>query len=87
MTSLTRLRMVFAKLPLLPRYALAGAAVSGLLGCVAGLVVGVLVFPPTAVFATVELGLPASALGLAVGLLAGSAHLVVRTITGVRTQR
>jgi hypothetical protein len=80
-------RAAFAQLPLLPRCALAGAAVSGLLGCVAGLVVGLLVFPRTALFATLELGLPASALGLAIGLLAGSAHLVVRTITGARRQR
>ena len=48
-----------------------GAGVCGVLGGVAGLILGLLAHPPTALFAMFELGLPAAAAGGVIGLLAG----------------
>jgi hypothetical protein len=52
------------------------------IGAVAGLVIGLIVFAPTAVFAVVELGLPATIIGGVIGLLAG-----VTVIAGRRIRR
>ncbi len=54
-----------------------GAALAGLVGGVAGLVIGLLVHPPTAWFAIVELGIPASIVGGLVGLTCGAIACVV----------
>jgi hypothetical protein len=43
----------------------------GLLGAVVGLVVGLIVYAPTAPFAVLELGIPATLVGGLVGFLAG----------------
>jgi hypothetical protein len=61
------------RLPLPARWAVAGAATAGVIGAIAGLVIGLSVYAPTAAFAVVELGLPAAVaggfLGLAVGVI------------------
>jgi hypothetical protein len=54
------------------RWAVLGAASAGTIGAIVGLIVGLYGFPPTALFAMVELGLPAGILGGVVGLLVGS---------------
>lgn len=48
-----------------------GAAVCGALGATAGLVIGLLAYAPTAVFAMLELGVPAVIAGGVLGLLFG----------------
>ncbi|MDQ0094517.1 hypothetical protein [Paeniglutamicibacter psychrophenolicus] len=58
-------------------YALLGAMWCGLLGGVVGLLVGLSVYPPTAWFAVLEIGIPAALLGFVAGLLVGAAMLVV----------
>jgi hypothetical protein len=52
------------------------------IGAVVGLVVGLIVYAPTAPFAVVELGLPATIVGGVIGLLAG-----VIVIAGRRIKR
>lgn len=54
------------------RFALLSGAVTGGVGAIAGLVIGVHVNAATAPFAAVELGLPAAAVGLVVGTLIGA---------------
>lgn len=66
------------QLPL--RMVVYGALVTGLAGCVAGLVIGLSVYAPTAWFATLEVGIPAAMIGSNLGLVLGSLIVVVRTI-------
>lgn len=47
-----------------------GATTGGGLGSVAGLAIGLAVYPPTAAFAVIELGIPAAAAGGVIGALA-----------------
>jgi hypothetical protein len=63
-------------MPLLERYAAAGAASGAVVGSVVGLIVGLIVHPPTAWFATIEVGIPA---GIAGGLVGCVAALIVMT--------
>ena len=65
------------RIPTTLRWAFVGGGATGLAGGVAGLVVGLEAYPPTAWFAVFELGVPA---GLAGGLLAGGAGLVRSTV-------
>jgi hypothetical protein len=58
--------------PLISRWAAIGAVAAGVLGAIAGLVVGLIVYPPTAWFAIFELAVPASVLGAIVGLACGA---------------
>jgi hypothetical protein len=61
------------------RYAAYAAALCGVLGGLAGLVVGLAAHPQTAWFAVLEVGVPAGLVGYVLGLLAGSAiHLLGR---------
>jgi hypothetical protein len=53
------------------RYAAIGAVAAGVLGGIAGLIIGRHVHAVTAWAATLELGLPAAVIGLVVGLLVG----------------
>ena len=62
-------------LPLPGRWALLGAAFGGAIGAVAGLAIGLIVYSPTAPFAAVELGLPATIIGAVIGL--GSGYIVI----------
>jgi hypothetical protein len=70
----TRVQLIAAELnglPLPGRWAVVGATCAGVIGAVAGLVIGLIVYAPTAPFAVVELGLPATIIGGVIGLLAG----------------
>jgi hypothetical protein len=62
-----------ADLPLILRFGVAGALILGFAGCVAGLVIGLTAYAPTAWFATFELGVPSAITGLAVGAMVGAA--------------
>jgi uncharacterized protein YqgC (DUF456 family) len=59
-------------------YAIEGAASVGLIGSTVGLVIGLCVNVPTAPFAVVELGLPATVLGGIAGLVAGGVVTLAR---------
>lgn len=67
---------VLAELPTLGRFSVLGAMCAGILGCLAGLTVGLVTYAPTAWAATFELGLPAAALGAIIGLAVGAVVLV-----------
>lgn len=66
------------QLPL--RMVVYGALATGLAGCVAGLVIGLFVYAPTAWFATFEVGIPAAIIGSILGLVAGTLIVAVQTI-------
>lgn len=67
-----------ATLPVVPRYAVVGAAAWAVLGGLAGLVLGLRAYPATAWFAVLEVGLPAGTAGAAAGALAGLVVLTAR---------
>jgi hypothetical protein len=69
---------VVMRLPVLMRSFVVGAVCTGVAGCVAGLAIGLIVYPPTAWFAVFELGVPAAIAGGTVGLLSGSVVFAVR---------
>ena len=77
---MTTIRSQLATLPIMARFAIVGSASAFLLGGLAGLIIGLVAYPPTAWFAVLEVGLPAGLLGAAVGgsvgLVAGSIHEV-----------
>jgi hypothetical protein len=58
-------------MPLPTRFAAIGAVVLGIAGGIAGLIIGLFVYPPTAWFAVAEVGMPAALLGGLAGLVAG----------------
>jgi hypothetical protein len=66
------------RLPVLARFFVVGTVCTGAAGCVAGLAIGLLVYPPTAWFGIFELGIPAAIVGGIVGLLSGSVVLAAR---------
>jgi hypothetical protein len=68
------------ELPIPVRWAFVGAVISAIVGGVAGLVIGLIGYPPTAPFAAVELGLPSAMFGGLVGLLSGGAVAAVRRL-------
>jgi hypothetical protein len=57
--------------PLPARWALIGAAIACGIGTVAGVIVGLFVYPPTAFFAGAEIGIPATFAGAVLGAAAG----------------
>ncbi len=63
---------------ILGRAAGIGMAVCGGLGAIAGLIIGLIAHPPTAVFAMAELGIPATVVGGILGLLVGLGVWAVR---------
>jgi hypothetical protein len=68
------------QLPLPVRHAAYGGLVLGVLGCVTGLVVGLVAYPSTAWFATFEIGVPAYLLGVLGGLATGTAGLLLQRL-------
>jgi hypothetical protein len=66
------------QLPLPVRGGVLGAGSVGVAGGVVGLVVGLLTYVPTAPFAVVELGLPASVVGGIIGVATGAVILGLR---------
>lgn len=66
------LRQVLHDLPRPVRWAVFGAIVLGVPGGVAGLVIGLRTYAPTAWAATAELGLPAACVGAVLGAALGS---------------
>jgi hypothetical protein len=71
---------VLAGLRLLPRAVVGGMTSAGVIGAIAGFVVGLRRYAPTAPFAIVELGLPAAIVGALVGLAIGLILLAIRRI-------
>ena len=76
-------------MPSPPRWTATGAIVLGILGGLAGLIIGLIVHPPTAWAALFELGIPAAAaggiLGIAVDLVAWLGNRLRRGSTGRET--
>lgn len=66
------LRAILGDLPRPVRWGLTAGSVTGVLGAVAGLVLGLLAHPATAWFAVVEVGAPAAIAGGLLGLIAGA---------------
>lgn len=66
--------------PLPLRWAGVGAAALGAIGAIVGLVVGLIVHPPTALFAMLEIGIPATLVGGLAGLGSGSIVSAARHI-------
>jgi hypothetical protein len=67
-------------LPMPARWAFIAATVAGLTGGIAGLVIGLFTYVPTAPFAAVEVGLPAVFAGGIAGLLAGTIMTAARRV-------
>lgn len=67
-------------LPLPGRWAVIGAASVGMIGAVVGLVIGLIVYAPTALFAVLEHGLPAAIVGGLIGLSTGVIVMAGRRI-------
>jgi hypothetical protein len=71
MCDVRSLRRALSELPVPARFAVVGALVLGAVGAVAGLIVGLIVYPATSWFAMIELGLPAALVGALLGLAVG----------------
>jgi hypothetical protein len=69
-------------LPMLARWVILGAVFAGVTGGIAGLVIGLFDYAPTAPIAAVEIGFPATLAGALIGLVAG-----VITTTAFRIRR
>lgn len=70
--------MVFGPVPVLPRSVRLGALSIGIAGAIAGLLIGLDSYPPTAAFAVFEVGIPATMAGAAIGFFIGSIAFIVR---------
>jgi membrane associated rhomboid family serine protease len=71
-------RKALNDMPLPTRFAVIGALVFGIAGGIAGLILGLRAYPPTAWFAVAEVGLPAAVLGFLAGFVVGVLVLAVR---------
>ena len=74
-------RTQLATIPIVPRFALVASAAAFLLGALAGLIIGLIAYPPTAWFAVLELGIPAGLIGALIGALAGLVVASIRKLT------
>jgi hypothetical protein len=64
------------------RWSLVGAGTAGVIGGVAGLVVGLFAYHPTAWFAVFQLAIPSAVLGALVGLVCGAFVLAIGRVAG-----
>lgn len=71
-----RIPAALKPLPLPMLYGLIGALCLGVVGTLAGLAIGLNVYVPTAWAAMIEVGIPASLVGLVLGLLVGAIALL-----------
>jgi hypothetical protein len=69
-------------MPMLARWVTVSALFAGVTGAIAGLVIGLIAYAPTAPFAVAEIGFPATVAGAFVGLVTG-----VITATAFRIRR
>lgn len=67
-------------MPMLARWVSTGAISAAVTGGIVGLIVGLFAYPPTALFAAVELGVPAVVAGGVVGLVGGVIMTTARCI-------
>jgi hypothetical protein len=58
-------------LPVLDRWVIVATVLAGVTGAIAGLVIGLFAYAPTAPIAAAEIGLPATVAGAIVGLVGG----------------
>ena len=70
-TFVPEVRAGLAHLPLPIGVSVSCALVSGVLGGICGLVLGLIAYPPTAWFAVLEVGVPAAVVGGIAGLVTG----------------
>jgi hypothetical protein len=82
--SIVRATRLLSDVPLPMRHVLGGVILLGVVGCFAGLTIGLIVYPPTAWFALFELGIPAGLVGGLLGLVSG---LVTMGLRAVRSSR
>lgn len=75
-----------AELPLVLRWSVRSGIVLGTVGAVAGLLVGLAAYPPTAWFAVLEVGIPAFVVGTLLGAAVGIATRAVRRLDRTRPQ-
>ena len=73
-----------SEIPLPMRHVVGGAILLGAIGCIAGLIVGLVVYAPTAWFAVFELGVPAALVGGLLGLASGVLTMGGRAARGSR---
>ncbi len=67
--------------PLVPRFAIVGLVVAGVLGGLVGLALGLRAHPATAWFAVLEVGVPAAMAGAVLGALVGLLTVAVQKAT------
>lgn len=79
-TPVQRMLEDFRHMPMLGRWAAGGATCLGIIGAVTGLVVGLFAYPLTAPFAMLELGLPSTIFGGAIGLITALTVMAMRRI-------
>jgi hypothetical protein len=82
---MTAIALWLRGLALPARWGAVGAAGAGMVGALTGLVIGLIVYMPTAPFAAIEVGLPAAIVGGVFGVVAGAVVSVARW--GVRNDR
>ena len=64
--------------PIVPRFAIVGLTVAGIVGGLVGLGLGLRAHPATAWFAVLEVGVPAAIVGAALGAVVGLVVVAVR---------
>jgi hypothetical protein len=67
------------------RHVLGGVILLGMVGCFAGLIIGLIVHPPTAWFGLFEVGIPAGLVGGMLGLVSGFVTMGFRAVRSSRT--